>query len=266
MTDGSIFSRQSMILRAGTVNHLNTIGKPLTRKDLRTPRAAAAAGIIFALLLGTGIVLVYTSIPMAPLSEAAWLANETRRVSLTVAIIPFAGIAFLYFIGVIRDQVGELEDQFFSTVFLGSGLLFLSGLFVWLGVMGSVLVSYAEAPDTWAGSDAYLFGRAMIQVMGGTVVLRMAGVFMLSSAAIWSRTKVMPRWVVLLTFVTALAMLIGGSSLHLLRLAFPVWVFLISLFLLGAGRGELIHETAPEESVDSEAAKNNRDEPIDNRI
>ena len=42
---------------------------------------------------------------------------------------PFAGIAFLWFIGVLRNRVGALEDQFFSTVFLGSGLLFVASLF-----------------------------------------------------------------------------------------------------------------------------------------
>ena len=43
--------------------------------------------------------------------------------------MPFAGIAFLWFIGVVRDQLGEVEDRLFSTVFLGSGLLFLAMLF-----------------------------------------------------------------------------------------------------------------------------------------
>jgi lauroyl/myristoyl acyltransferase len=44
-------------------------------------------------------------------------------------LVPFAGIAFLWFIGVLRDRLGEFEDRFFSTVFLGSGLLFLAMLF-----------------------------------------------------------------------------------------------------------------------------------------
>ena len=38
--------------------------------------------------------------------------------------IPFAGIAFLWFIGVIRDRIGGREDRFFATVFLVSGPLF----------------------------------------------------------------------------------------------------------------------------------------------
>jgi hypothetical protein len=38
-------------------------------------------------------------------------------------LAPFAGIAFLWFIAAIRSQLGEREDRFFATVFLGSGLL-----------------------------------------------------------------------------------------------------------------------------------------------
>jgi hypothetical protein len=35
----------------------------------------------------------------------------------------------LWFIGVLRDRLGQLEDRFFATVFFGSGLLFLAMLF-----------------------------------------------------------------------------------------------------------------------------------------
>ena len=49
--------------------------------------------------------------------------------TLALNIIPFAGIAFLWFMGVLRDRFGQQEDRFFATVFLGSGLLFLAMLF-----------------------------------------------------------------------------------------------------------------------------------------
>lgn len=44
-------------------------------------------------------------------------------------LVPFAGIAFLWFIGVLRDRLGQLEDRFFATVLFGSGPLFLGTLF-----------------------------------------------------------------------------------------------------------------------------------------
>jgi hypothetical protein len=219
---------------------------PLTRRSLRTPRAAALAGIVFSLLLGTSVVLIQLSIPDVPPYEAGWLSEQAGRVSLAVTLVPFAGLAFLWFMGVIRNQIGEYEDRFFSTVFFGSGLLFLGGLFVWMTVIAAVLASFAAAPDTWPYSDAYIFGRAMIKVMGGVVTLRMAGAFMFSSGTIWSRTEVMPRWLVWLTFLMAVVLLLGGPSLRLLRLGFPIWVLVVSLFLL----------RVKDQSVDNEDSDN----------
>jgi len=149
-----------------------------------------------------------------------------------VALVPFAGLAFLWFMGVIRNQIGEYEDKFFSTIFFGSGLLFLAGLFAWTTVIAAVLASFSANPDTWPNSNAYIFGREMIKVTGSVVTLRMAGAFMFSSGTIWSRTEVMPRWLVWLTFLIALVLLVGGPSLRLLRLGFPIWVFVVSLFIL----------------------------------
>ena len=57
--------------------------------------------------------------------------------------VPFSGIAFLWFIGVIRDFIGEQEDKFFATVFLGSGLLFVAMLFVSAAVAGGILASFS---------------------------------------------------------------------------------------------------------------------------
>ena len=166
---------------------------PLTRRRLRSPRAAGLAGILFALLLGTSLVLIQLSIPPVPTFEGAWLPDQSGRVSLAITLVPFAAVAFLWFIGVVRDQLGEREDQFFATIFFGSGLLFLGGLFVWMATIAAILTSYAAFPDTWTSSGAYVFGRAMVTALGGIVALRMAGVFMISSGTIWLRTAVMPR-------------------------------------------------------------------------
>ena len=70
-----------------------------------------------------------------PLEAGAWLKTSSNTVALALNLVPFAGIpnmenaaeaAFLWLIGVLRDRLGELEDRFFATVFLGSGLLFLA--------------------------------------------------------------------------------------------------------------------------------------------
>ena len=101
----------------------------MIRARLKTPRAAAIAGILFAVLLINGLVLFRLSVRADPLEAGAWLKTSSKTVALALNLVPFAGIAFLWFIGVLRDRLGELEDRFFATVFFGSGLLFLAMLF-----------------------------------------------------------------------------------------------------------------------------------------
>ena len=64
--------------------------------------------------------------------------SSRRLIRWALQLVPFAGIAFLWFIGVVRDQLGDVEDRLFSTVFLGSGLLFLAMLFAGGAVAGGL--------------------------------------------------------------------------------------------------------------------------------
>src|SRR5436305_9244770 len=114
---------------------------------LRTPRAAAVAGIIFSVLLISALVLLRVSVPGHPAVPGAWLTDSRRRAAVTIALnlIPFAGIAFLWFVGVVRDRIGEREDRFFATLFFGSGLLFVAMLFVGAAVAGGLVASQPTA-------------------------------------------------------------------------------------------------------------------------
>jgi hypothetical protein len=119
----------------------------LIRARLKTPRAAAVAGVLFSVLLITGLLLLRLSVPADPLEAGAWLKINANTVALALNLVPFAGIAFLWFIGVLRDRLGELEDRFFATVFLGSGLLFLAMLFAAAAVAGGIILAYAARPS-----------------------------------------------------------------------------------------------------------------------
>ena len=91
---------------------------PLIRPGLKTPRAATIAGIVFSLLLSCSLWLFWQAVPVSPHETGSWLKTGSERVSLALNLIPFAGVAFLWFLGVLRDRLGEKEDQFFATVFL----------------------------------------------------------------------------------------------------------------------------------------------------
>jgi hypothetical protein len=203
------------------------------RKALTTPRAAAAAGILFALLYSLGLILLRVLTPPDRLGEnVAWLATQAKTISLALNLIPYAGIAFLWFIGVIRDRIGEQEDRFLATVFLGSGILFLGLTFVGAAQAAGLLNSYAVLPDTLVESGIYTYGRAVTHNIVNVYAARMSGVFMISLGTIWLRTGVMQRGWTYLTYFLALVLLVTiGFSLWV-SLIFPAWVFLVSLYVL----------------------------------
>ncbi len=206
----------------------------LTRQAARTPRAAAVAGIIFSVLFTISMVLIRLALPeqLRGTDIATWLQGSTATISIALTLVPFAGIAFLWFVGVVRSRLGDMEDQFFSTVFFGSGLLFLAMMFASAAIAGGLLSSYAIEADTLVKSGVITFGRAIMYTITNVYGVRMAGVFMVSLATIWIRTHIMPRAFVFLTYALALVLLISSNLTLWLVLVFPAWVFVISVFIL----------------------------------
>ncbi|KUI32394.1 hypothetical protein AU195_08790 [Mycobacterium sp. IS-1496] len=197
---------------------------------MSTPKAAAFAGVVFALLFGAALILIRTSLPEGAEPGSQWIDGSSHRLRVAAMLMPFAGIAFLWFIGVIRDGFGRYEDRFFSTVFLGSGLLFLATMFVAAGV-GAGLESMSGHTGE-PGSDVALLGQTVLLSISKTYALRMAAVFMISLATIWLRSGLMPRPLVYGTYLVALALMAAAEVSMWLTLAFPAWVLVISALLL----------------------------------
>ena len=199
---------------------------------LATPRAAAIAGVLFALLFGTALILIRTALPEGAEPGAQWLTPGGTNLKTAALIMPFAGIAFLWFIGVVRDGFGRLEDKFFSTVFIGAGLTFLAMMFVATGVGAGLEASNRIAGDASAHTVVATFGQMVVLAIAKTYALRMAAVFMISLATIWLKTGLMPRWLVIVTYLVALGLLFASDISMWLTLAFPIWVLVVSLLLL----------------------------------
>jgi hypothetical protein len=204
----------------------------LTRRKLRTPRAAAVAGILFALLYGASLVLIRLSIPADLAANTAWLETNAKTVSLALNLVPYAGIAFLWFIGVIRDHLGDLEDRFFATVFLGSGLMFLALTFVGAALAGGMLSSFAILSSSMIENSLYTYSRAVMYNVINIYAIRMSGVFMISLGTIWLRTGLMHRGWAFLSYGLALVLLLSISFSAWVTLIFPAWVLAISISFL----------------------------------
>ncbi len=201
-------------------------------KRLTTPRTAAIAGILFGVLFSASLVLMRTAIPEEINRDPGWVTAGASRINLALGLMPFAGIAYLWFIGVVRDKLGEFEDKFFSTVFFGSSLVFIGLVFIAMAIAGGILTTYQfinkDAPDY----TVIVFARALMLHISSVYALRMAGVTMISLGTIWMRTGLMPRWLALVTFSLALVLLVVVNFSPWFTLAYPAWVTLISLYIL----------------------------------
>ncbi|HIK46442.1 MAG TPA: hypothetical protein IGR64_16405 [Leptolyngbyaceae cyanobacterium M65_K2018_010] len=213
-----------------TLDHLSP-----RRPRLRAPKAAAIAGIVFSVLLIISLVLILIASPTTLVSDRARLLAKTPILLVALNLVPFAGIAFLWFMGVVRDLLGEREDQFFATVFFGSGLLFLAMLFVSSAVTGSLLVLTDRLPNPELIAPLHNLGYTVARETLNTYGIRMAGVFMISISTLFLRTGIIPRWMVWLGYGFAAIMLfrIGHiDRLGWVTLLFPLWVLLISVYIL----------------------------------
>ena len=200
---------------------------------LAPPRAAAIAGIVFAVPMGVSLVLVRLAVPYQS-DAGTWLTDPARRNAVRVAVqlAPFAGIAFLWFVGVLRNRLGPLEDQFFATVFLGSGLLFVASLFASAAFTGAVVEAVASGHVQLLNSDTYFLVRQLIGEFLNVFAIKMAGVFMFSTSMIAFRTRIVPRGVAVLGFLCAVVLLLVITSWPWIALLFPSWMLVISTTVL----------------------------------
>lgn len=211
-------------------------GSPLSAASpLRTPRAAALAGIVFSVLLICVIVLLRVSVPAHPAVPGKWLTDSRRRaaVAISLNLLPFAGIAFLWFVGVVRDRIGDREDRFFATVFLGSALLFVAMVFVGAATAGGLI---AGVTDALPRAGTLVLGRDVTAILLNVYAMRMAAVFTMTTVTIARRTGIVSRWLTVSGLASALVLFVGVGISPWVELLFPAWILALSIDILAAGR------------------------------
>ena len=206
--------------------------EPLVRASLKAPRAGAVAGILFSLLLLASLTLIRMAVPADPAHSGAGLPSDPQKIALALNILPFAGVAFLWFIGVLRDRLGDLEDKFFASVFLGSGLLFLAMLFASAALAGGLLTTWGAMPGPLVESGVYRFARTTAFLLVNVYAMRMAGVFMITTCTLSIRAGIFPRPTAFLGYALAVLLLLGSGRLPWVPLAFPLWTLLVSIQIL----------------------------------
>ncbi|GHD87420.1 hypothetical protein [Streptomyces naganishii] len=204
------------------------------QRALETPRAAGLAGVLFALLLAAAIVLIRLGVPQgADTVTPGGFTDSTRRgaVGAALALVPFAGIFFLWFVGVVRAHVGAAEDKFLATVLLGSGLVFVATMFGAAAAVGAVLAT-AHPAGAAPPLETWDFGRHFAYLLMIGYGMRMAAVFVCSLSVIGHRLGIMPRWLTLFGFLCALTLLFVASNVPWAELVFPGWSLVLSVYIL----------------------------------
>jgi hypothetical protein len=193
-------------------------------RQLRAPWAASIAGLLFSVLFTAALGLVR--------SQPEQTGQNTAIMIGGLYLAPFAGIMFLWFVAVIRDQLGEREDRFFATVFFGSGLLFVALLFTTAAVVSTptTLVEFLGGAQLSTEGQAIL--RALAYTLLFAMATRAAAVFMLATATIGIKSGVFPRWFALVGYLLGFVLLVAVSFWDWFILVLPAWVAVVSLFIL----------------------------------
>ena len=196
---------------------------------LRTIRAAGVAGLVFSGLLTTALIIFRLN-QLASFEGTIVVGDGP---TIAIYLIPFAGIAFLWFLAVLRRRIGRREDQFFATVFLGSGLLFIAMLFA-AGATASAAIAAARLGNVRPTDPVFTFGNALAETLFYVFAVKMGAVFMLVSSNIGRRTGFLPRWFIALGGLGAVVMLVSVGLFEAVALIFPAWVAVVSVLLLRA--------------------------------
>jgi hypothetical protein len=200
---------------------------------IRQPASAAVAGIVFAVLFSCVVVLLRRAVPEQVATSGDWADSPYRTpVNLALNLMPFAGIALLWFVAVVRAEIAPLKDRFLETVFLGSGLTFIAMMFASAASLRAVLLlSTTSTVDEGVRAFAWSLAVALLAEYGS----RMAAVFVLCATTIGRTSGTMPRWLTVLGYASGLVLLLTPPVPRAGQLLFPTWVLVISVFIL-AGR------------------------------
>jgi hypothetical protein len=200
----------------------------LTGKRLTTPRAAAIAGILFAILFTVCVALIRISLPPGPVDGTLWQEKQASLLRVGLILMPF-----MYFLpvvcGVVRDRLASMRTS--SSPHLLQRPVILAMVFAATAVTGPS-EAYAANPELHDAGEIYAFGRALVGQFFTIYAMRMAGVFVISLGTIWLRTGVMPRWLSIITFIFALVLILSASLNLWMVMVFPAWVFIISSYIL----------------------------------
>src|SRR5215216_1288365 len=164
--------------------------------------------------------------------------GNRRVIVVGLYLMPFAGIAFVWFIVALRMWISRSvrrENVLFSNIQLVTGIIYVALFFVAAAAESTVAVSieFTETPidPTWARQFPQL-GSAVLSVFA----MRMAAMFVITTSNIGRTAGILPRWFAHAGFLTGLFLLLSATFNRTLVLVVPVWILVLCAFLLKRAR------------------------------
>ena len=203
-----------------------------SRRNLRSIESAAVAGIVYSGLT-VWALSVFSQVPDLGLSDAElteFFTSPDLVLGLNLAAI--SSIAFLWFVAVVRRRIGDREDRFFSTVFIGSATLYLAVWLVGASLLAAPAIALNLQPDgrITQGTATFAVGSGAALIL--VVAPRLQAVFVIITSTLILRTGVLPRWLAILGYLVGVAMLVVPTIYTFLGIGLPAWVLVVSVTIL----------------------------------
>jgi hypothetical protein len=204
----------------------------------------AAIGLVHSLLLMAGALLLMTQTPGIDASDEELIAfyqdPERRRIVVVAGLylIPFAGIAFIWFFVALRMWISASAPRLnllLSNVQLVSGIIYTTLILAAGGamsVMATIVELSDQAVDPLLARQFPQYGAALLLIFA----MRMAAMFVLTTTNLGRLSGILPRWFILIGFVVAGVLLFTASLSSGLVLLFPVWILVFCAVLFDRAR------------------------------
>ncbi|CAM3688545.1 hypothetical protein OCAE111667_22110 [Occultella aeris] len=207
---------------------------PPVRERLFQGSGAGLAGLLFAVLFIVGFVILDQIPDSATTDELTAYYQGASGSAVIVAgfyLVPFSGLAFLWFIAAARHRLRSLarrEDPLLDTVQITAGVLFVAMIFV-AAAAAVTGVSAVRLTPSDATADLVTLEQASTmtnyaQMLLMTYAFRTAGVFILASTTRGLRAKLFPRWFAVLSYLAVAVLLLSLTSVRAVVLVVPLWV------------------------------------------
>jgi len=224
-------------------------GDELIVRRRSSVQSASVAGIVYAIAASVAL-LILLDFPSPDLSDAeleAWFADAGNRWQLLAALNvgTVAAVAFLWFVGVLRNRIGDREDRFFGTVFYGSAILHAAFWIIGLAALAAIptaieLFDVSVRVDSASVGATGGFAGALLFVAGPKI----QALFVMSTSTIFLRTSTAPKWLAFVGYAFGVVLFVVPVVARPVGVGFPIWVFVASVTVLVTKRVELHHESA----------------------